>query len=143
MSRFDLNKTLIQPSADVLRAINEFNPLFIHKKGTKTKAIFALITVCILWGTTWIVSKEGVRYMPGLQLAGIRQLIAGLLYVIYFMTKGAKFPRKKEWGIILVLSCLNFVSASRKNPLGLLRQEIVAFVLCPSDGIGHYFVLPP
>jgi len=119
MSRFDLNKTLIQPSADVLRAINEFNPLFIHKKGTRTKAIFALITVCILWGTTWIVSKEGVRYMPGLQLAGIRQLIAGLLYVIYFLAKGAKMPRKKEWIIILVLSCLNFVFSNGLSTWGV------------------------
>ena len=119
MSRFDLNKTLIQPSADVLKAINEYNPLFIHKKGTKTKAIFALITVCILWGTTWIVSKEGVRYMPGLQLAGIRQLIAGLLYVIYFLSKGAKMPRKKEWIVILALSCLNFVFSNGLSTWGV------------------------
>src|SRR5690606_18229020 len=119
MSRFDLNKTLIQPSADVLKAINEYNPLFIHKKGTRTKAIFALITVCILWGTTWIVSKEGLRYMPGLQLAGIRQLIAGLLYVIYFLAKGAKMPRKKEWIIILVLSCLNFVFSNGLSTWGV------------------------
>ena len=119
MSRFDLNRTLIQPSAEVLRSINEYNPLFIHKKGTRTKAIFALSTVCFLWGTTWIVSKEGVKYMPGLQLAGIRQLIAGLLYVIYFMIRGTKFPRKKEWITILVLSCLNFVFSNGLSTWGV------------------------
>ena len=85
-----------------------FNPFAFQKKDGKAKAVFALAVVCFLWGTTWVASKEGVRYMPALQLAGIRQTIGGLFYVLFFVAKGTSFPRGKEWGPIIVLSLLNF-----------------------------------
>src|SRR5258705_4674993 len=97
MNIFDFHKTILQSSADSLKKLSIFNPLTIRKKGTRSKAIFALALVCILWGTTWIASKKGVTYMPALQMASIRQLIAGLCYVIFFMAKGVKLPRGKEW----------------------------------------------
>ena len=48
--------------------------------------IIALCWVSFFWGTTWLASKEGVKHMPALQLAGIRQLIGGILYVSFFLT---------------------------------------------------------
>ncbi|HSU27452.1 MAG TPA: EamA family transporter [Chitinophagaceae bacterium] len=116
--RFDIYKTLSQ-TGDTLKQLSVFNPLTIRQKGTRSKAIFALALVCILWGTTWIASKEGVRRMPALQLASIRQLIAGTIYVIYFMIRGAKFPRGKEWIPILVLSFLNFVMSNGLSTWGV------------------------
>jgi len=97
MARFDFNRLFLQTPADTLRKLAEFNPFTLHKKGTRTKAIFALAAVCILWGTTWVASKEGVRHIPALQLAGLRQLSAGILYVTYFLIIGAPFPKGKEW----------------------------------------------
>lgn len=116
--RFDIYKTLSQ-TGDTLKQLSVFNPLTIHRKGTKAKAIFALALVCILWGTTWIASKEGVRRMPALQLASIRQLIAGTIYVAFFMIRGAKFPRGKEWIPVLVLSFLNFVMSNGLSTWGV------------------------
>jgi drug/metabolite transporter (DMT)-like permease len=104
MNIFDFHKTILTTSADYFKKLAVFNPLTIHKKGTKAKALFALALVCILWGTTWIASKEGVRHMPALQLAGIRQLIGGILYVAFFLYKGAALPKGKEWIPVLVLS---------------------------------------
>jgi drug/metabolite transporter (DMT)-like permease len=86
-----------------------FNPLTLRKREPKSKALFALSVVCFLWGTTWIASKEGVRHMPGLQLASIRQAVAGLVYVTFFLLKGVRLPRAKDWRAILVLSFLNFM----------------------------------
>ena len=57
--------------------------------------------------------------MPALQLASIRQLIAGLLYVTYFLIKGAKLPKGKEWRPVLVLSFLNFVMSNGLSTLAL------------------------
>jgi len=119
MSRFDLNKTFIQPSADILKILAAYNPLFIHKKGTRVKAMFALGMVCFFWGTTWLASKEGVKYMPGLQLAGFRQLIAGACYVIFFLVRGVAFPKGKEWISIFVLGCLNFVLSNGLSTWGV------------------------
>ena len=118
MQRFDLNKALSQ-TGDSLKQLSVFNPLTIHKKGTRSKAIFALALVCFLWGTTWLASKEGVRHMPALQLASIRQIIAGTCYVIYFLYKKTPLPKGKEWISILVLSFLNFVLSNGLSTWGV------------------------
>ncbi len=81
----------------------------IKAKQTRPKALFALGLVCFFWGTTWVASKQGVKYMPALQMAGIRQFLGGVLYVVYFMARGFRFPKGKEWGTILILSLLNFL----------------------------------
>jgi len=116
--RFDIYKTISQ-TGDSIKQLAVFNPLTIHRKGTRAKAIFALTLVCFLWGTTWLASKEAVRHMPALQVAGIRQLIAGSLYVIFFLFKGTKFPRGREWRPILILSVLNFIFSNGLSTWGL------------------------
>ena len=119
MSFFDINKIIISPAGKSLKKISVLNPLTIHKKGTKAKAFFSLALVCFLWGTTWIASKEGVRYMPPLQMAGIRQLLGGLCYVLFFVAKGERWPQGKEWQSIFVLSFLNFLLANGLSTWGL------------------------
>jgi len=109
MNIFDFHKTLLQSSADTLKKLSVFNPLTIRKKGARAKAIFCLALVCSLWGTTWIASKKGVMGMPALQMASMRQIIAGLLYVGFFLYKKVPFPKGKEWIPVLVLSFLNFI----------------------------------
>jgi drug/metabolite transporter (DMT)-like permease len=83
------------------------------------KAVFALGLVCFFWGTTWIASKEGVRHMPALQLAGIRQFLGGLCYVGFFLWKKAPFPKGKAWRSILVLSLLNFILSNGLSTWGV------------------------
>lgn len=101
------------------RQLEGINPLTIRQKGTRTKALFALGVVCILWGTTWLASKEGVRHMPALQLAGVRQLIGGSIYLVFFLLRGAALPRLKELGPLLVLAFLNFVFSNGLSTWGV------------------------
>ena len=108
MAIFDINKTLTQ-TGDSFKQLSVLNPLTIHKKGRRAKALFALSLVCFFWGTTWLASKQGVKYMPPLQLAGIRQFLGGSCYVVYFLIKRVPLPKRKEWIAILVLSGLNFL----------------------------------
>ncbi|RZL99573.1 MAG: drug/metabolite-transporting permease, partial [Pedobacter sp.] len=49
-----------------------------------------------------------VKHMPAFQMAGLRQSIGGLCYVIFFLAKGAQLPKGKEWITIIILSILNF-----------------------------------
>ena len=119
MSRYDKYKNFI-PQASTLKKISVLNPLTIRKKGTRAKAFFALALVCFLWGTTWIATKEGVRRMPALQMAGIRQFIGGALYVGYFLIKGAAFPKGlKEWIPVIILSFLNFICSNGLSTWGV------------------------
>src|SRR5688500_7633340 len=97
MSFFDLHNIIINPPGKSLKTMSVLNPLTIHKKGARAKAIFCLALVCFFWGTTWIASKEGVRYMPPVLMAGIRQLLGGLCYVLFFIAKGERWPQNKEW----------------------------------------------
>ncbi len=118
MARFDINKILIESGAH-LRKLTVFNPFTIHRKGSKAKAIFALALVCLFWGTTWVASKIGVQYMPALQLAGIRQFIAGCFFVIFFLVKGIALPTGKDWLAILILSLLNFTFSNGLSTWGV------------------------
>jgi len=81
--------------------------------------IIALCWVSFFWGTTWLASKEGVKHMPALQLAGIRQFIGGSLYVAYFLYKKAPWPKGKQWKTIFILSVLNFVLSNGLSTWGV------------------------
>jgi drug/metabolite transporter (DMT)-like permease len=79
-----------------------------RNSSNRSKAILALAFISFFWGTTWMVSGKGVQYMPPLQLASIRQILAGLVYVAFFLYKKAAWPKGKEWTTVLLLSLLNF-----------------------------------
>jgi drug/metabolite transporter (DMT)-like permease len=70
----------------------------LNNYSTRQKAYICLAAVSILWGTTWMASRQGVRFMPALQMAGIRQFLAGALYVSYFTFKGLKWPARQRVG---------------------------------------------
>jgi len=84
-----------------------------HKHGGKTKAYIGLFLTSTLWGTTWVASKLGIREMPALQMAAIRQLIAGLCLVVFFMLyKKLPIPTGKQWRWLFVMAILMFVFAN-------------------------------
>ena len=68
------------------RYISYLNPLTIHKKGRRAKAYFALAIVCFFWGATWLASRQAVIHVQSaLQIAGLRQFLGGLCYVLFFL----------------------------------------------------------
>ena len=81
--------------------------------------ILALCWVSFFWGTTWIASKEGVKYMPALQLVAIRQFLGAILYLSYFLFKKTTWPKGKQWKTIFILSILNFVLSNGLSTWGV------------------------
>ncbi len=57
--------------------------------------------------------------MPALQMAAIRQFLAGSVFVIFFLFKKEPWPQKKEWVSIFVLSILNLVLTNGLTTLGV------------------------
>lgn len=96
---------------------------FINATTNKVKSLglptLALIWTCFFWGTTWLASKEGVKYIPALQLAAIRQFIGAFCYISFFLFKGAPWPKGKQWITILILSILNFVLSNGLSTWGV------------------------
>ena len=81
--------------------------------------ILALCWVSFFWGTTWIASKEGVKHMPALQLAALRQFFGGFIYISFFLFKKAPWPKGKQWKTIIILSLLNFVLSNGLSTWGV------------------------
>lgn len=84
-------------------------PLHPRNQSEKTRALVAVGLVSFFWGTTWLASKKGVETIPGLQLAGIRQLLGGSFYMIFFFIKGYRFPNPKQLIQFVWMSLLMFV----------------------------------
>src|SRR6476660_6016001 len=122
MNNKEPNLTSLDPdrkSNVPLRYFTYLNPFNLKKQGTKVKAFIALALVCFFWGTTWVASKEAVSHMPALQMAGMRQFFGGTCYILFFLFKGAKFPRGKEWITIIVLGFLNFTLSNGLSTWGV------------------------
>jgi drug/metabolite transporter (DMT)-like permease len=83
------------------------------------KPVLALIWVCFFWGTTWIASKEGVKYVPAIQMCAIRQMLGGCLYLLYFLYKKHPWPKGRQWITIIILSALNFMLSNTLSTWGV------------------------
>ena len=97
----------------------KINRFLKSKKEAIGLPMLALIWISIAWGTTWIASKEGVKHMPSLQLATLRQFIAGIIFVAFFVFKKAVWPNKNQWKTIVILAFLNFVFSNGLSLWGL------------------------
>ena len=83
------------------------------------KAYLALTVTSLVWGTTWVASKMGVSHMPAFQLASIRQLLGGSIYVSFFLLKGEGLPTKKQCLWLIPMAFLMFVSSNGIATYGL------------------------
>jgi drug/metabolite transporter (DMT)-like permease len=86
---------------------------------SQKKAYLALTVTSIVWGTTWVASKMGVKHMPAFELASIRQFLGGSIYVIFFLIKGEKLPTRKQFLWLIPMAFLMFVSANGIATYGL------------------------
>lgn len=72
-----------------------------------------MLITCIVWGTTWVASKIGVQDIPALQMAYIRQFIAGVVFVGYFLLfRKFSLPTVAQFKWLLVMAILMFVFAN-------------------------------
>lgn len=76
------------------------------------KAYIALTLTSIIWGTSWIASKIGVQKAPGLEVASIRQFIAGVILLGFFFARGERMPTWKELRWLAMMAVLLFLSAN-------------------------------
>ena len=104
---------------DTLNGLLLFTPRKIKQKGPDFLALLALAMVSFVWGTTWVVSKQGVAHMSALQMAGIRQIIGGSCYLLYFILKKYPLPSKSDFFPLVILSLLNFVLSNGLSTWGV------------------------
>lgn len=60
------------------------------------KEVVVWIVLSLIWGSTWIFIKLGLRELPPITFAGLRFLIAGLVLLAIVWWRRAKLPRERR-----------------------------------------------
>ena len=77
------------------------------------KLIIAVILVAIVWGTTFLGIRVAVETIPGWFVAGIRQLIAGIIMMIILLFKNdLKWIGWKNFSYQLIIATLMLIFAN-------------------------------
>lgn len=72
-------------------------------------AYLAWVTVCIVWGTTYLGIRICLETIPPMLIGGLRWLVAGLLLAVYVKASGQRLPPQDRWPGITLLGFLMLV----------------------------------
>src|SRR5258705_1099350 len=78
-----------------------------HRRTWKTILAFAIIY--LVWGSTFLAIRVGVREVPPFLLAAMRFLIAGLVLYVWMIAQGERSPGGRQWMSAFLLAVLIFV----------------------------------
>jgi drug/metabolite transporter (DMT)-like permease len=76
------------------------------------KAYAAWGAVCLFWGTTYLAIRIGVQRLPPALFAGVRFLIAGVIFLTYLRLRGYPLPKPREWIHMAVVGMTLLVMAN-------------------------------
>jgi drug/metabolite transporter (DMT)-like permease len=78
-----------------------------HPPRWKTLLAFAIIY--LVWGSTFLAIRVGVREVPPFLLAAMRFLVAGLVLYGWMIAQGERSPAWRQWASVSLLAILIFV----------------------------------
>ena len=86
-------------------------------------AYLAFITVCIVWGTTYLAISVALETVPVLLVAGLRWMAAGVVLSAVMLATGRRLPGPKLWA---PLALLGFLMNIVGNGFVVYAQQFVA-----------------
>ncbi|HUQ86454.1 MAG TPA: EamA family transporter, partial [Vicinamibacterales bacterium] len=86
-------------------------------------AYIAFVTVCIVWGTTYLGIHVALETVPVLLVAGMRWMFAGLAMSALMLATGRGLPKPRLWG---PLALLGFLMNVVGNGFVVYAQQFVA-----------------
>src|SRR5437773_2489809 len=102
-----------------------------HRPPWKTLLAFAIIY--LVWGSTFLAIRIGVREVPPFLLAAIRFSVAGLALYSWMIMRGERSPTQRQWASVFVIALLIFVFdygllfwAEQRVPSGLAAVMMAA-----------------
>src|SRR4051812_29616829 len=66
----------------------------------------AYLTCCLLWGSTWMVIKVGLRDLPPFLFAGTRMLLAAAILLPFAARSGLRRYGRRTWGLMAFVGVL-------------------------------------
>ena len=76
---------------------------------SRWKTLLAFAIIYLVWGSTFLAIRIGVREVPPFLLAGMRFLVAGIVLYAWTRAKGTPAPTRGEWIAASSLAVLIFV----------------------------------
>lgn len=86
-------------------------------------AHLAFVSVCLIWGTTYLAITVALETVPVLLVAGLRWMAAGVLLCGILLAKGKRLPPMRMWGALVLLGVLMNIMG---NGLVVYAQQYVA-----------------
>ena len=71
-----------------------------------TLAWLAFVTVCVVWGTTYLAIRVALESVPVFLVAGLRWFSAGVILAGILVATGRKLPGRALWGPLILLGFL-------------------------------------
>ena len=67
--------------------------------------LIAFISLCLIWGSTWLAIRVVVRDVPPLEGAMVRFLVAAVALLVWAVFRKGWPKREPQWNSILLLGC--------------------------------------
>jgi drug/metabolite transporter (DMT)-like permease len=78
-------------------------------QASRWKTVAAFAVIYLVWGSTFLAIRIGVREVPPFLLAGMRFVMAGILLYGWMRVKGTASPTLREWGAAMIVAVPIFV----------------------------------
>lgn len=105
------------------------------KKPSRIKAILLAVLVTIIWSTSWVLIKIGLADIPAMTFAGLRYMLASLLFFPLLLKQEVRAQIKKlsarEWVVMVLLGVVLYTIGQGGQYLGLayLPSVTVSLIL--------------
>ena len=74
--------------------------------GPPRAAYVAWVSVCFIWGTTYLAIRVGLDTIPPMLMGGVRWCIAGGLMIAVLALRGERLPGPRDWGSLAIIGIL-------------------------------------
>jgi len=105
------------------------------KKPSRLKAILLAVLVTIIWSTSWVLIKIGLADIPAMTFAGLRYMLASLLFFPLLLKKDIRTQIKRlsgrDWAMMVALGVVLYMFGQGGQYLGLayLPSVTVSLIL--------------
>src|SRR5689334_8620265 len=72
-------------------------------------AYAAWITVCLVWGTTYLGIRIALETIPAALIGGIRYTVAGAVLAVWLRVRGERLPALYVWWRLAIVAILLIV----------------------------------
>lgn len=93
---------------------------------TKEKNVLAYLawaTICVIWGTTYLAIRIGVKDLPPILFAGLRAAIAGPILFVFLRLRGYALPKKED---LIHLTFIGLALISMGNGLVVFSEKYLS-----------------